>query len=132
MIIGSGGATGISENSSLVGSDTILVCCCDTVFCLTLPSLELKWQAQADQATCFGIYNLQEGYVVHGEMEVTRLDKKGNIKWQFGGADIFVSLNDEEAFRLNADHIELTDFCQRKYLIDFDGNQISQEGIKNQ
>ncbi|GGK76334.1 hypothetical protein ACD591_06040 [Rufibacter glacialis] len=124
IIIGSGGATGIQEQSSIIENDNILICCCDTVFCLALPDLELKWKTQADQATCFGIYKIQDGFIVHGEIEISRLDNLGNIKWSFGGADIFVSIDGEESFKLEPDHIELTDFYNRKYKIDFEGNPI--------
>ncbi len=124
IVIGSGGATGIHQTSSLVDRDQLLICCCDTIFCLTLPDLELKWQVRADQATCFEIYKLQDDYIVHGEIEITRLDRDGNVKWQFGGSDIFVSFDNNEAFRLNDDHIALTDFYNIKYKIDFDGKVI--------
>lgn len=98
IIIGSGGATGIHQKSSLLDEDQLLISCCDTVFCLTLPDLELKWKTQADQASCFQIFKQQDDYIVHGELQVAKLDKDGVIKWEFGGADIFVSIGNEEVF----------------------------------
>ena len=124
IIIGSGGATGIHQNSSLIDKDQLLLCCCDTIFCLTLPELELKWKTQADQATCFQIFRQQENYIIHGELQVTKLDKDGNKKWEFGGADIFVSIDNEEEFKIENDGILLTDFAKTKYKIDFDGKLI--------
>ena len=124
IIIGSGGATGIHQNSSLIDNDQLIICCCDTVFSLTLPHLNLQWINQADHATCFEIYKLQDDYVVHGETVISRIDKGGNIKWKFGGSDIFVSFDNEEAFQLNADHIALIDFYKIKYKIDFGGKVI--------
>ena len=121
IIIGSGGATGVHQNSSLVDNDRLLVCCCYTIFCLTLPDLKLKWKTQADQATCFQIFKQQDNYIVHGEMEVTKIDQDGQIKWKFGGADIFVSIDNEEEFKIDKDGILLTDFAKTKYKIDFDG-----------
>lgn len=121
MVIGSGGATGIHKNSSIVDNDRLVICCCDTVFCLTLPGLELKWKTQADQVTCFQIFKQQDGYIIHGELQVTKLDKDGNKKWEFGGADIFVSIDNEEEFKIESDGILLTDFAKTKYKIDFDG-----------
>ena len=59
IIIGSGGATGVHQNSSLLDNDQLLLCCCDTIFCLTLPDLYLKWKTQADQSTCFQIFKQQ-------------------------------------------------------------------------
>lgn len=121
IIIGSGGATGIHQNSSLLDSDQLLLCCCDTVFSLTIPDLELKWKTQADQATCFQIFKHIDDYIIHGELQVTKLDKDGNKKWEFGGADIFVSIDNEEEFKIESDGILLTDFAKTKYKIDFDG-----------
>jgi len=124
IIIGSGGATGIQSKSSLLDDDKLLICCCNTIFCLTLPDLELKWKTQADQGTCFQIFKQQDNYIIHGEIQVTKLDKDGNIKWEFGGADIFVSIDNEEEFKVEKDGILLTDFAKKKYKIDFDGKLI--------
>lgn len=124
IVIGSGGATGVYPNSSTIDNDQLLICCCNTIFCLSIPELELKWATQPDQATCFSIYKFQDDYIVHGEIEISRLDKEGNIKWQFSGSDIFVSFDSDDAFKLNADHIALTDFYNMKYKLDFNGKTI--------
>lgn len=125
VILGAGGATGIYNNSSVVAADQLLICCADNIFCLSLPDLNLEWNIQADPATCFQIYNLHEDYIVHGELTISRIDKNGNIKWQYGGSDIFVTLDNEDAFALNSDHIALTDFNKAKYKVDFNGQTIA-------
>ena len=79
IIIGSGGATGVHQNSSLLDKDQLIICCCETIFCLTLPELELKWKTQADQATCFQIFKQEDDYIIHGELQVAKLDKFGKI-----------------------------------------------------
>lgn len=124
IIIGSGGATGVYQNSSFIDKDQLLICCCDTIFCLTLSDLELKWKTQADQATCFQIFKQEDDYIIHGELQVVKLDQDGKIKWEFGGADIFVSIDKEEEFKIENDGILLTDFAKVKYKIDFDGKLI--------
>jgi hypothetical protein len=121
IIIGSGGSTCVHQTSSLIDNDRLVICCCDTVFSLTLPDLELKWKIQADQATCFQIFKHEDDYIIHGELQVTKLDKDGNKKWEFGGADIFVSIDNEDEFKIESDGILLTDFAKTKYKIDFDG-----------
>ena len=125
IIIGSGGATGIGTNSSIFSGEEILVCCCDTIFCISVGDLQLKWLTRADQVTCFGIYDLGGYYIVRGETEISRLDKNGNIVWQFGGLDIFVSFDQDNAFKLNNDSIDRFDFKGVRYRIDFDGNILS-------
>lgn len=121
ILIGSGGSTGVHQNSSLIDNDRLLICCCNTVFSLTIPSLELKWKTQADQATCFQIFKQQDEYIIHGELQVTKLNKDGNKIWEFGGADIFVLIDNEEEFKIESDGILLTDYCKTIYKIDFDG-----------
>ena len=124
IVIASGGATGIHQNSSLINNNRLLICCCDTIFCLTLPDLDLEWRTQADPATCFQVFRQQEYYIIHGELQIAKLDKHGNKKWTFGGADIFVSVNGEDEFRIENDGILLTDFAKTRYKIDFDGKLI--------
>lgn len=124
IIIGSGGATDVHQNSSLLDKDQLIICCSDTIFCLTLPDLELKWKTQTDQVTCFQIFKKQDDYIIHGELQVVKLDKDGKIKWEFGGADIFVSIDNEEEFKIENDGILLTDFAKTKYKIDFEGKLI--------
>jgi hypothetical protein len=124
ILIASGGANDIHQNSSLVDNDHLLICCCDSIFCLTLPGLKLKWTTQCDPATCFQIFKQQDDYIIHGELQITKLNKDGQIKWEFGGADIFVSIDNEEEFKIEDDGILLTDFAKVKYKIDFNGKLI--------
>lgn len=130
IILGNAGITGIYNNSSVVAAGQLLVCCADHIFCLSIPDLNLEWNIQVDQTTCFQIYSLQEDYIVHGELAISRIDKNGNIKWQYSGSDIFVTLDNEEAFTLNPDHIALTDFNYSKYKVDFNGKTIAYQEHK--
>ena len=101
-----GGHTGIHARCSVLDGNSFLICCADSIFCLNLPDLHLNWITKADQATCFGIYKYQNGYIVHGELEISRLDKDGSITWQFSGSDIFTTPEGRDSFRLNGDFIE--------------------------
>ena len=83
--------------------------------------MKLNWVKKLDMATCFKIFRIENDFVVHGELEITRIDNFGNIIWQFGGADIFVSLDEEDSFQLNEDNIVFKDFTGKSYKIDFDG-----------
>lgn len=132
IILGAGGGTGIYNNSSVVGLGLLLVCCANNIFCLSLPALNLIWNIQVDDASCFSIYKLHKDYIVHGELTISRIDKNGNIKWQYGGNDIFISIDAEDAFTLNSDHIALTDFSKSKYKIDFNGNTIAYQNRASQ
>jgi hypothetical protein len=125
-----GGGTGVWKDTALVNGDQLVSCCSDSVFCLSIPELELLWECQADPATCFAIHLYQQDYIVHGELEITRLDSKGNIVWQYGGVDIFVTLTGDSSIILNENHIAATDFEYSKYKIDYEGHTISYEKLK--
>ena len=124
ILIGSGGATGVSSDSALLDNDRLLVCCCNTLFCLAIPSLDLIWQTQADWATCFQIFKHEEDYITHGEVQISRIGPDGNIIWKFEGADIFVSMDGRISFSIENDHIALTDFVGTEYNIDFNGKSL--------
>lgn len=121
IVIGSGGVTGVIEHSVLLDGDKILVCCCNTLFCLSVPGLELCWQTKADWATCFEVFKLDNDYLVHGELQISRIDSSGKIKWQFQGQDIWVCLGNKNPFNITPDFIQLFDFCNKEYKIDFNG-----------
>ena len=124
-VIGSiGGGAGIHETSTIIENDRLLVCCSNTIFCLSIPDLTLLWRTQADQTACFQIFKLQSDYLVHGELQISRLNKDGKIIWQFSGADIFTTSDGKENFIITDNYILATDWENRKYKIDFNGQLI--------
>jgi hypothetical protein len=121
-IIGSnGGGTGIHSNSVIYEENRFVICCSDTIFCLSIPDLKLFWKIKADQFSCFGIFKYQDNYIVHGELEISRLDHSGNILWQHSGADIFTTISGQNGFNLSENFIEVADFENRIYRFDYEG-----------
>ena len=120
-----GGGTVIHDTSTIIENDRLLVCCSDTIFCLSIPNLTLLWRTQADQATCFEIYKYQDSYIIHGEIEITRLDKDGKILWQQSGADIFTTISGRQDFELTEDFIMAKDFENRIYKFDYNGRNLT-------
>jgi hypothetical protein len=124
-IIGSiGGGTGIHNNSQIIDNDEITICCSDSIFCLSIPNLDLKWKTQADQITCFELFKKDDSYIVHGEMEITKLDSNGQIVWQQSGADIFTTEKGIDDFEITDSYIRATDWENRTYKFDFNGKVI--------
>jgi hypothetical protein len=125
IAIGStGGKTNIHENSIIAEKDRLVVCCSDTIFCISIPDLTLLWQTQADKVTCFAIYKYHNSYIVHGELEISRLDVDGKILWRQSGADIFTTLDGKNSFVITDSYISVTDWNNRKYKFDFNGTII--------
>lgn len=115
-IIGAeGGASTFHKNSQIIENNRILICCSNTVICLDLPTLNLNWKTKTDESTSFNILKIKKGYIIYGELEKTRIDKKGNVVWKNGGADIFVTLDGKDNFGTNDKYIKKTDWENRIY-----------------
>ena len=101
------------------------ICCSSQIFNLSIPNLNLNWQTKADGATCFEIFELNQDFIIHGELEISRISKEGRIIWQRCGADIFTTIEGkEENFKLTDKFIFATDWGNRNYQFDFEGNGI--------
>jgi hypothetical protein len=127
ILLGAGGATGISSDAAFVDNGNLIIRCSNQLFSLALPELNKNWQIKPDWATCFSVHKYQDTYIVHGEASISRIDKMGKIMWTYGGADIFVCLYEGTPFEMHDDFISLTDFNGSKYKIDYEGNSISYE-----
>jgi len=115
----------LSEKGILLDNDRLLIACGNEVFCILLPTLELLWHTQVDMATCFQIVAYQDDYITHGEVEISRLNKQGEILWQFSGKDIFVSPTERTpAFKITPQGIDLVDFNYEEYHINYEGKLI--------
>jgi hypothetical protein len=73
-ICSSGGKTGIHPTCLILEDDRLLICCAHSIFCLTVPELYLSWTTKADHATCFEVFKYRNGYIIHGELEISLLD----------------------------------------------------------
>ncbi len=124
IICETGGATGIHDKSFILTGNNLLICCCDTVYSFKLPGLALNWKKQFDPATCFSIYPLHDDFLIHGELQIKRVDINGNVKWNFSAKDIFVTQDGSEAVRLFGERIEITDWNGDTYVLNNDGKLI--------
>ncbi|NUY82349.1 hypothetical protein HUK80_15700 [Flavobacterium sp. MAH-1] len=89
------------------------------------PELEIIWRTQADDITCFQILKVDNEFIIHGEMEISKLDGNGNIIWQRGGRDIFVTRDGVDDFKIKDNIIFVKDFENNLYKFDLLGNQIN-------
>lgn len=83
-------------------------------------------------AAAIGLYDLGDGYLIHGEMCLVKVDYNLNKVWEFFGKDILVSGNGAPLI-VTKDKIELTDFEGNHYVIDLTTdfkNQIQENNDK--
>jgi len=114
----------ILENSFLIKNDSIFICCERKIYSLAIPELNLNWSIECDLATCFGIHEFEDDFIIHGETEISRLTERGLIKWQFNGRDIFVTMDGQKDFEIIGNTIKLKDFENNDYILNGNGNEI--------
>ena len=77
------------------------------------------------------ICSVDDAYIIHGELELFRYDKQLNRIWEFSGRDIFATIDDEKFFWLEGNTIHCRDWLGWHYVLDLDGNLLSEECEKS-
>jgi hypothetical protein len=124
IICESGGATAITKKSFIIEDDRIWICVCNKVYCLEIPNLDLVWRKEIDFITNFSIHKIQDDFIIHGELDIKRITKDGEIVWSFGGRNIWVNQEGKTEFNIENDTIHLFDFESNEYILDFNGETI--------
>jgi outer membrane protein assembly factor BamB len=124
IILANGGGTSIHEQSYYIGNDTIIICCGDTLFSLTLLELKLNWKIKIDDVTAFAIYKMNNDYIIHGGLAISRVNNDGKIIWQQYGSDIFVTAEDVPFyFDIIDNYIYTISWDGRKYKFNYDNGE---------
>jgi len=79
----------------------------------------------------FEIYSIEDGYIIHGELELFRYDKHLNRIWDFSGRDIFATVDGRKAFWLEEDTIHCRDWLGWHYVLDLDGKLLCEKYEKS-
>jgi outer membrane protein assembly factor BamB len=110
-----GGASGVHEHSCLVLGESCYVAIGPYVASLSLPTLELQWATETDDATCFGVHGcpVEGAFISHGELLIALVTTSGQVLWRAGGADVFSG-----PVRVTEAHVYAEDFEGRHYCFD--------------
>ncbi|WP_207534863.1 hypothetical protein [Desertivirga arenae] len=104
--------------------DTLIMSLGIKFLAFDLTTGDVKWILQPDPASLFEFYELEDDFLLRGEMEIHRIDINGSLLWSFSGKDIWVNIDGEKEVRIGDNCIFLTDFQGNKYTIDFNGETI--------
>ncbi len=123
LLSAGGGASGVHDHTAIIHGCNCIIAVGPFMASIAVPTLELNWSTQADDATCFGVYESpsHDCLLSHGELLIARVTHDGTIVWQASGADIFTN-----GFELDGDVIHVTDFNDRDYTLDIEtGREIA-------
>lgn len=119
-----------SQCAALEGA-TLTVLMDDEIFVLDLESISLVRHTAIGDESYFAIYPIENGYIIHGEQTILRLNRNFEQVWRFGGSDIFVTQNNGEgSFAIADDRIYLEDWNGYKFILDLDGKLLQETQLQ--
>lgn len=124
ILFGNGWVNSFSSKAISIDYSQVVILAGNSIFCLELPSLNLKWKVDGQWITGFEIYRTQNGYVVHGELSIGKVSFEGKLDWEFYGRDIFVQQSGEDNFIVNEEGIQVVDWEGYRYKIALNGKEI--------
>lgn len=120
-----GSLYGYESDCAVLNNKELLVLIDKDIFIINIDDYMLIKYKNID---CFGdnfaVYLVHDGYIIHGEMEIFKLDYELNKVWEFSGADIFVTQDDKLPFLIDGDRLKIYDWNGAYYEIDLNGNLI--------
>jgi hypothetical protein len=126
LIAGGGGTTSPHDKSVLIDNNTLITIIGDSIFSLSLPELAVNWKVVCENTvTCFEVYICSDGYIVHGELSILKINKFGQIEWEFFGRDIFTTPEGRDDFQINDKHVIAMDWEHNVYKIDILNGKLS-------
>lgn len=127
VIVGDGGATSPHKRSAFIDKDNLIFIIGDQIVSLSLPDLTLNWKTRCgDCVTCFELYQIDLGYIIHGETSILLVNEIGEIQWEFSGRDIFVTPDGKDIFTIRDEVITVNDWDYNIYKIGMNGKEIKQ------
>mgnify|MGYP007025696450 CR=1 FL=1 len=90
---------------------------------IDLNDIKLNWKLEPDMAEVFEFYDLDNDYLLRGEVGIHRIDKSGQVKWTFSATDIWVNMEGRPEVEITDNSIKLLDFNSDEYEIGFNGKE---------
>lgn len=131
LINGIGKFTPVQEHSFLLDQNHLMICCGNKLFGLNFPELTLDWVIQPDPVACHQIYKISNGFIIHGEIWVSKVNILGELEWQLEFDDIIGDISDNPScFEVYKDYIEIHDLSDNVYFINFEGRLLEKKMYK--
>ncbi|MBQ2815831.1 MAG: barstar family protein [Clostridia bacterium] len=105
------------EYCTVLQQENLVIAKFNSAYMINVCTGEIQYKCFSDMAGALRLYLLEDGYLIHGECEIVKLDFEFNTQWTFSGKDIFASLDGKEVLKIFDDRIEITDFSGNTYIV---------------
>lgn len=121
-----------NDQCAVLDGSILTVLMDNEIFVLDIESISLIRHTSIGDEPYFAIYPIENGFIIHGELTILRLNKDFDQVWQFSGSDIFATPDvDKETFAISNDKIFLEDWNGYKFILDLDGNLLQETKPKS-
>lgn len=117
---------GSFEHCTVLNEDKLYTIKFNTLYEIDVITKQIRFIDIDDLAGALGLYKVDDGLIVHGEMKIVKIDFDLDEIWCFYGADIFVTLQDKPSIVIHNDRIELLDFQNNHYVLSHNGKLIKE------
>lgn len=132
LINGLGKYTPVQEHTFAFDHNHLVICCGNKVFGLNFPELTLDWVIQPDPVACHQIFKISNGFIIHGEIWVSKINFLGEVEWQLEFDDIIGDIKENRScFQIHNDTIEVHDFSDNVYQINYEGLLLEKRSYKH-
>lgn len=111
-----------AENIAILKGHDLIVLEGFSIIVIDCHTYKVTAQNNLKSAMCIAIYEFDDGYVVHGELEIIKLSSTFEVEWVFMGGEIFVRFDKECFLEIKGDKIHVIDWINMQYEIDKLGN----------
>ena len=116
-----------SSQSVKLNENTLVLSLGTNFASFNVESQEIIWNIKPDLVAIFEFYDLEDDYLLRGELEMFRIDNNGNIKWKYAGKDIWVNNEGKKEVQIEENKIRLIDFEGNEYVIDYFGKTTAEK-----
>ena len=115
-LVSSYGFSSVNHRCAVFLGQTLILAIGNRVCGIGLPGLDLMWSAQVDPSAVFGVYllpNDDTAIIAHGELDIVRVDKTGDVVWRTSGRDILTG-----ELTIESGCLRIADFDGARYRIE--------------
>lgn len=117
----------VASCSCILQKEELIILLSGYIAILNLNTYELTTIDNLENHGCFyAIYEYDDGYIIHGELEIIKLSSSFVIEWTFSGSDIFARADGTDCFEIVDDRVLVRCWDGLEVLLNSTGSIISE------
>lgn len=111
------------QQSVKLYENDLILCFFDFIFSLNLKSAKINWQIKSEEGY-FSFYELENDILLPEDYNLQRIDKFGNMVWNFSVQELLLNPGGDEV-QFDNNRLKLVDINLKEYLVDYNGKRLT-------